>query len=170
MTNTRAFTKGRTRHHPFCHASWKHERMVPCTPCTAVMKACGLAILFSLQKTAFLRRKTMPDMFSLSANHLKKFSFYVHTGIFLLGCALWGPAVSHASENERYKALPIANGGYVFILDTREGHAWTWTSAGQGQVSPSGVNPHFVYQGNVRKNMAPGKAHTPSSSSRSQHF
>lgn len=49
----------------------------------------------------------------------------------------------------------MASGGYVFIIDTREGHAWTWNSAGQGQVSPSGTNPRIIYQGNVRKNMSP---------------
>lgn len=75
----------------------------------------------------------------------------------LLAWALFGPALVQASDNERYKAIPMASGGYVFIIDTREGHAWTWNNAGQGQVSPSGVNPHIVYQGNVRKNMSPPK-------------
>lgn len=58
-----------------------------------------------------------------------------------------------ASENERYKAIPISTGGYVFIIDTREGHMWTWNNAGVGQTSPSGENPKVVYQGNVRNNM-----------------
>lgn len=67
----------------------------------------------------------------------------------------WGTAnsVAFASENERYKAIPMAAGGYVFILDTREGHAWTWSSGGTGGASANGVNPHIVYQGNVRQNM-----------------
>ncbi len=58
-----------------------------------------------------------------------------------------------ATENERYKAIPIGMGGYVFIIDTREGHIWTWNNVGGGQTSPSGGNPKVVYQGNVRNNM-----------------
>lgn len=73
------------------------------------------------------------------------------------GCAQFWAAPVQASDNERYKAIPMASGGYVFIIDTREGHAWTWNSAGQGQASPSGSNPRIVYQGNVRTNMSPPK-------------
>ncbi len=72
-------------------------------------------------------------------------------------CLLLVPALAHATDNERYKAIPMASGGYVFIIDTREGHAWTWNNAGTGQVSKSGENPRITYQGNVRKNMKPPK-------------
>ncbi len=68
-------------------------------------------------------------------------------------CVFSFPVFSNASENERYKAIPMASGGYVFILDTREGHAWTWSSGGAGGVSAGGANPRIVYQGNVRQNM-----------------
>ena len=66
--------------------------------------------------------------------------------------------IAVATENDRYKAIPVAGGGYVFIIDTREGHMWTWNSAAQGQASPSGANPKVVYQGNVRQNMKPPEA------------
>ncbi len=42
---------------------------------------------------------------------------------------LCSPSPAHA-ENERYKAFPMSPGGYVFILDTKEGHIWTWNTAG----------------------------------------
>lgn len=67
-----------------------------------------------------------------------------------------------ASENERYRAFPMATGGYVFILDTREGHIWTWSNTGPEQVSSSGQNPRILYQGNIRKNMTvPPKSSVP---------
>lgn len=61
------------------------------------------------------------------------------------------------ADVERYLAVPLGGGSSVFILDTREGHVWTWTNAGQGQVGAGGVNPHFTYQGNVRNNMKASK-------------
>ena len=61
------------------------------------------------------------------------------------------------AENERYKAIPMASGGFVFILDTREGHAWTWTNSLPGEASKNGENPRITYQGNVRANMKPPK-------------
>lgn len=80
--------------------------------------------------------------------------------IILLIALAWCGAnsVSFASENERYKAIPMASGGYVFIIDTKEGHAWTWSSGGTGGASSNGVNPHIVYQGNVRQNMKKSKS------------
>ena len=60
------------------------------------------------------------------------------------------------ADVERYMALPLG-GGYVFILDTREGHAWTWTSSIPGDAKKNGVNPKLTYQGNVRQNMQPRK-------------
>lgn len=75
---------------------------------------------------------------------------------FFCTCSLFLPTQALA-DNERYKAIPLAAGGYVFILDTQEGHAWTWSNAGPGQASPSGSNPRIVYQGNVRRNMTPPK-------------
>ncbi len=79
-------------------------------------------------------------------------------GVLFGVCSLLSlsPCAAHA-ENERYKAFPMSPGGYVFILDTKEGHAWVWSNTGREQVSPSGKNPRIVYQGNVRKNMTPPK-------------
>lgn len=69
---------------------------------------------------------------------------------------------AHA-DNERYKAIPMGAGGYVFILDTRDGHAWTWQSGGQGKVGSDGTNPHIQYQGNVRNNMKSPKGQAKAS-------
>lgn len=78
------------------------------------------------------------------------------------------------ADVERYMALPLG-GGYVFILDTREGHAWTWTSSIPGEAQKNGVNPKLTYQGNVRQNMQPRKpqvniAQPPVLPSQSQRF
>ena len=77
--------------------------------------------------------------------------------IGILGVLLFAVPQAAQADVERYLAVPMGAGGYVFILDTREGHAWIWNNAGQGQVSKSGENPRFVYQGNVRNNMKPPK-------------
>ncbi len=92
----------------------------------------------------------------------KKISYLCSlTGTIVLG--LVATATSALADNERYKAIPMGAGGYVFIMDTRDGHAWTWQSGGQGKVGSDGVNPHIQYQGNVRNNMKPpkGPAKTP---------
>lgn len=72
---------------------------------------------------------------------------------------IYAPAA--AGENERYKALPLGPGGPVFIIDTQEGYLWTWTNTGLEETSVSGLNPRIRYQGNVKKNMAPPQASSP---------
>lgn len=59
---------------------------------------------------------------------------------------------SACADVERYRPVPLG-GGLVFILDTREGHAWTWQQSLPGNVSSSGESSRIIYQGNVRKNM-----------------
>jgi len=77
-------------------------------------------------------------------------------------CVFFFPCFSNASENERYKAIPIGGGGgNVFILDTREGHIWRWSGAGQAQANSAGINPSISYQGNVRANMKPSPQAQP---------
>ena len=83
---------------------------------------------------------------------MKKVFFF----LFLVSFVGWS-SFSYA-DVERYIAVPLGGGASVFVLDTREGHAWTWTHSGQGQVGAGGVNPHFTYQGNVRNNMRPPKS------------
>jgi len=54
-----------------------------------------------------------------------------------------------ASDNERYKAVPLGAGGAsIFIIDTREGHMWVWTN----QISTK-ESPNIRYEGNVRQHM-----------------
>lgn len=60
------------------------------------------------------------------------------------------------ADVERYRPIPLG-GGLVFILDTREGHAWTWQMTPSGNVSSSGESSRIIYQGNVRKNMKPSQ-------------
>ena len=71
-------------------------------------------------------------------------------------CFFWHDPAS-ASENERYKAIPASPGGPILIIDTKEGHLWTWNNNGVEETDAAGVNPRIRYQGNVRKNMNPPK-------------
>ena len=59
------------------------------------------------------------------------------------------------AENERYKAIPMYGGG-IFIIDTREGHTWTWSNSA-GKVSKDGKSERLKYQGNVIKNIRNSK-------------
>ena len=70
----------------------------------------------------------------------------------LSGCFFWHDPAS-ASENERYKAIPASPGGPILIIDTKEGHLWTWNNNGVEETDAAGVNPRIRYQGNVRKNI-----------------
>ena len=83
----------------------------------------------------------------------------------LSGCFFWHDPAS-ASENERYKAIPASPGGPILIIDTKEGHLWTWNNSGVEETDAAGVNPRIRYQGNVRKNMNPPKRANISSSTR----
>ena len=74
----------------------------------------------------------------------------------LSGCFFWHDPAS-ASENERYKAIPASPGGPILIIDTKEGHLWTWNNMGIGEVDESGINLRIRYQGNLKKNMTPPK-------------
>lgn len=70
---------------------------------------------------------------------------------FVCSLLLSGPAM--ASENERYRAIRTSPSGPVLILDTKEGHLWTWNNVGIEETDATGANPRIRYQGNVRKNM-----------------
>jgi len=83
----------------------------------------------------------------------------------LSGCFFWHDPAS-ASENERYKAIPASPGGPILIIDTKEGHLWTWNNNGVEETDAAGVNPRIRYQGNLRKNMNPPKRANISSSTR----
>ena len=84
----------------------------------------------------------------------------------LSGCFFWHDPAS-ASENERYKAIPASPGGPILIIDTKEGHLWTWNNSGVEETDAAGVNPRIRYQGNVRKNMSPPKKSTFNASKQS---
>jgi hypothetical protein len=63
--------------------------------------------------------------------------------------------------DERYRAYPFGAG--FLILDTREGHLWTWGGTG-GNVTKNGENDNLSYQGAVRKNMTPAASRNTISS------
>lgn len=78
----------------------------------------------------------------------------------------WGAAMAglgivtaaDAGETGRYQAVPLESEGHarggsrVFIIDTQDGHIWTWS--GNELVSSGGkerrYGPAFVYHGKVR--------------------
>jgi len=70
----------------------------------------------------------------------------------LLGALILLPAGQTSAENERYKAIRMASGGFVFILDTREGHVWMWNNA---LPFKKGKNLQISYQLKVPMNMNP---------------
>ena len=47
---------------------------------------------------------------------------------------------SACADVERYRPVPLG-GGLVFILDTREGHAWTWQQSPQETFRPVENHP-----------------------------
>ena len=97
----------------------------------------------------------------------KRISFKaVLVAAMLSGCFFWHDSAS-ASENERYKAIPASPGGPILIIDTKEGHLWTWNNNGVEETDAAGVNPRIRYQGNVRKNMSPPKRSTFNTSKQS---
>lgn len=57
---------------------------------------------------------------------------------FFCTCSLFLPTQALA-DNERYKAIPLAAGGYVFILDTQEGSRLDLEQRRSGAGSPSGM-------------------------------
>lgn len=73
----------------------------------------------------------------------------VSTFSLIIACLLL-PFPSFADDYERYQAVPFGNGG-IFIIDTKEGHTWTWSNRGGHAVD--GKSLSLEYQGNVRSNM-----------------
>lgn len=79
----------------------------------------------------------------------------------LAGICAWGAllaSAAHAADTMRYQAVPLegegaARGGHrVFIIDTHEGHVWTWS--GNELTTNSGkerrYGPAFIYHGKLR--------------------
>lgn len=75
--------------------------------------------------------------------------FSMITYLLILSC-LFLPNPSFANDYERYKAVAFGNGG-IFIIDTKEGHTWTWSN--RGDYTVDGHTLSLEYQGNVRSNM-----------------
>ena len=67
-----------------------------------------------------------------------------------LCCAIGGPA---AAGDSRYRAEVIQGGStpQVFLLDTRDGHFWTWTQTIRGS------DQELRYEGKLRPGKAPGE-------------
>ena len=85
-----------------------------------------------------------------------------------LAGALWGVlfvTVAYAAETGRYQAVPLESegnargGNRVLIIDTQEGHVWTWSG---NELVGSGSNerrygPAFIYHGKVRPGSRTGE-------------
>jgi hypothetical protein len=72
---------------------------------------------------------------------------------------------AQAADSGRYQAIamerdsPARTGNRVLIIDTQDGHVWTW---GGNELMPdtgSGrhYGPAFIYQGKVRPGSKPGE-------------
>ena len=76
-----------------------------------------------------------------------------------------GMVGAHAAEIGRYQAIPLegegpARGGSrVLIIDSQEGHVWTWS--GNELIADSGSGRRygaaFIYQGKVRPGSKTGE-------------
>lgn len=89
-------------------------------------------------------------------------------GVFL---SILLPGEAAASDNERYKAVPLGNNGAsVLILDTRDGHLWTWLNSGSLSPDGKGGPPRIVYQGNIRQHMKTPAPQPPASGAPSSRF
>ena len=88
--------------------------------------------------------------------------------IVCLAGSIWGMVfitVAYAAEMGRYQAVPLESegnargGNRVFIIDTQEGHVWTWS--GNELVSSGGnerrYGPAFIYHGKVRPGSRTGE-------------
>ena len=87
----------------------------------------------------------------------------MRTGWMLLG--LLTLSTGALAEDGRYEALPLAGteggkgGARAFILDTRDGHVWTW-SENELITAPDGRRRYgasFIYQGKLRPGIQPGE-------------
>ena len=85
-----------------------------------------------------------------------------------LAAAMWGMVfftAADAADAGRYQAVPLESegnargGSRVFIIDTQDGHVWTWSGnelvAGAGNERRYG--PAFVYHGKVRPGSRTGE-------------
>ncbi len=88
----------------------------------------------------------------------------------LLWLALTIPAPTlQAGDDGRYQAIVLHSGGAsqgrgsispkVFILDTRDGHMWTWEQNARVTRRPGGLSfgNQLIYQGRLRVGRHPGE-------------
>ena len=83
--------------------------------------------------------------------------------LLLLLCL--GTGLVHAADNGRYQAIALEgegatrSGSRVLILDTADGHVWTWSG---NELMPDSGNGRrygaaFIYQGRVRPGSKTGE-------------
>ena len=82
----------------------------------------------------------------------------------VLACGV--SATVSAADTGRYQAVPLdgegpgRGGGRVLIIDTQEGHVWTWS--GNELIGDGGIGRRygsaFIYQGKVRPGSKTGEA------------
>lgn len=85
----------------------------------------------------------------------------IPTRTLLMGMGVAMTVTAHAADNGRYQAIPLdgeaasRGGSRVLIIDSQEGHVWTWSGNELISDSSSGrrYGAAFIYQGKIR----PGK-------------
>lgn len=89
-------------------------------------------------------------------------------GRLLLLVSLWLALPAWGGDDGRYQALVVgaesagpagSNGGRIFILDTREGHFWSWIDSDvvQGRNGRLRVGSVLRYQGQLQVGEKPGQ-------------
>ncbi|MCB1876652.1 MAG: hypothetical protein KDH88_11820 [Chromatiales bacterium] len=89
-------------------------------------------------------------------------------GRVLLALIVWIAGSAWAAEDGRYQALLVggeaggagaSGGGRVFIIDSRDGHFWTWVDSDvvPGQNGRLRVGSVLRYQGRLRVGDHPGE-------------
>ena len=70
-----------------------------------------------------------------------------------ISCLLLGMTTVANADNGRYQVEVIQSGStpQVFMLDTRDGHFWTWTQTIRG------ADQELRYEGKLRPGKAPGE-------------
>jgi hypothetical protein len=87
----------------------------------------------------------------------------------MLICLLLSATTAHAAETGRYEAIPLDGddkshvSSRVLILDTVDGHVWTWSNNEVLPDTGSGrrYGTAFVYQGKLRPGTKPGEIIDP---------
>ena len=76
-----------------------------------------------------------------------------HALLFTAVCLVYGHTGTACADSGRYQAEVIQGGStpQVFLLDTRDGHFWTWTQTIRGS------DQELRYEGKLKPGKSPGE-------------